>query len=80
MFAVTDIATRYSEHTLKAYDSQFILGLLHGTKIEKQQRNESNKEISYRTGTARRSKSVEILLTAEELYEISYLKKLSIGE
>jgi len=39
-----------------------------------------NKKLSYRSGTARRAMSVEILSTAEELYEKSHLERLAIGE
>jgi len=36
----------------------------------------NDKELSYRIGTARRSKSVQVLSTATQLYEKSHLKKL----
>jgi len=38
------------------------------------------KKLSYRRGTARRSKSVEILSTTAQMYKKSHLKRLVIGE
>jgi len=39
-----------------------------------------NKKLSYRRGTAPCAMSVEILLTAAQLYERSHLKRFAVGE